>query len=90
MSLKAVTKAKRTLTYEEQKDILDSCFTCAESVDIQEDFCIRYQSGIYEYFTAANINTLPKLLVPYDSDMCNVTGNMNYTEHFKGLHGEFQ
>jgi hypothetical protein len=82
---KILYNIERKLTQAEQKQILDSCLTCAQTVNIHQDFSIRYQSKGFEYFTSACIYTLHKLIVPTDSQINNVIGNMNYTEHYKSL-----
>lgn len=75
----------RKLTPTEQLRILESCKTCKEHVNINEDFSIRYMSNGFEYFDRANIENLHLVLFPSDTHVCNVFGNMNYTENYKKL-----
>jgi len=86
---------QRHLTTEEKKQILKSAlhykeFACY-SFDLYQDFSIRYiaTNGItnvkYTYYTAANMDTLNSVLVPIEADICNVIGNMNYTNAYKSF-----
>ena len=80
----------RKLTPAEQIRILESCKTCKDPVNIDQDFSVRYMSNGFEYFKYANIETLDAVLFPSDSHICNVTGNMNYTEAYKSLESNNQ
>jgi hypothetical protein len=75
----------RNLTPVEQLRILESCKVCKEPVNIHEDFAVRYISNGYEYFQAVNSTTLNSIFFPSDSHICNVIGNMNYTEAYRIL-----
>ena len=75
----------RNLSISEQLKILESCKVCKEPVNIHEDFAIQYMSNGFEYFHRANIENLHLVFFPSDTHICNVTGNMNYTEAYEIL-----
>jgi len=75
----------RNLTISEQTVILESAKVCKRdnlNFDLNQDFSVRYNLKGYSYYEVVKIDTLHSVLFPIDAHICNVIGNMNYTEAY--------
>ena len=80
-------RSLRNLTILEQRQIIESALDF--KADLREDCSVRYiaTNGIeninHEYYKAVRFGTLSSILIPIDAYICNVVGNMNYTEAYQ-------
>ena len=88
----------RNLTISEQNQLLESTKICkrncwktgwvnglyqdAYKFDFNQDTSFRYISEGFNYYGVVTLNTLNTVLVPIDAHICNIIGNMNYTDAY--------
>jgi sucrose-6-phosphate hydrolase SacC (GH32 family) len=92
---------KRKLTLEERQQLMDSANICksnsyrtgyvngfyqdAYSFDFNQDTSFRLIDNGFTYYEVVTMNTLHSVLVPVNAHICNVIGNMNYTNAYKNI-----
>ncbi len=89
----------RTLTIQEQKQLIESSKVCkrndyrtghinghyqdAYNFDFNQDTSFRYIFNGYQHYEVVTLNTLHTVLIPNGSHVCNIIGNMNYTDAYR-------